>query len=204
MSRVAAVVLAAGASTRMGAPKALLVWRGQPFVTHAIALARAVAASPIAVVEGAHVVPDELLGGAVRVKNEAWALGPLGSLQAGLRVALAEDPPGVLVLSVDRPHVDAKTVVALVAAHLREPSCVWQPSCGGKHGHPIVWPLDLAQRVLALKLTQVADATVEMVASARDVLAAADVVERRRYVEVNDTAVLDNIDAPDDLERLYG
>lgn len=201
MGRVAAVVLAAGASTRMGAPKALLVWRGQPFVTHAIALARAVAASPIAVVEGAHAIPDELLVGAVRVKNDAWALGPLGSLQAGLRVALADDPPAVLVLSVDRPHVDAKTVVALVAAHLREPTCVWQPSCAGKHGHPIVWPLDLAQRVLALKLTQ--DATVKTAASARDVLAAADVGPRRRYLEVNDTAVLDNIDAPEDLERLY-
>ena len=108
MSRVAAVVLAAGASTRMGAPKALLVWRGQPFVAHAIALARAVGAGPIVVVEGAHAIPDELLGTAVRVKNDAWQLGPLGSLQAGLRLALADDPvpQAVLVLSVDRPHVD--------------------------------------------------------------------------------------------------
>ena len=193
MSRIAAVVLAAGASTRMGAAKALLVWRGQPFVAHSIALARAVGAAPIVVVEGAHAIPDELLGAALRVKNEAWSLGPLGSLQAGLRVALADDPQAVLVLSVDRPHVAAKTVVALVAAHLREPSCVWQPSCNGKHGHPIVWPLDLAQRVLALQI----DAT------PRDVLGAPDVEPRRRYVEVADTAVLDNIDAPDDLERLY-
>jgi len=193
VSRIAAVVLAAGASTRMGAAKALLVWRGQPFVAHSIALARAVGAAPIVVVEGAHAIPDELLGAALRVKNEAWSLGPLGSLQAGLRVALADDPQAVLVLSVDRPHVAAKTVVALVAAHLREPSCVWQPSCNGKHGHPIVWPLDLAQRVLALQI----DAT------PRDVLGAPDVEPRRRYVEVADTAVLDNIDAPDDLERLY-
>lgn len=195
MSRVAAVVLAAGASTRMGAPKALLVWRGQPFVAHAIALARAVGAGPIAVVEGAHAIPDELIGAAVRVRNEAWSLGPLGSLQAGLKIALADDPPphAVLVLSVDRPHVAVQTVAALVAAHLREPSCVWQPSCNGRHGHPIVWPLDLAQRVLALRID----------ASPRDVLAADDVAPRRRFVEVADTAVLDNIDEPDDLERLY-
>lgn len=195
MSRVAAVVLAAGASTRMGAPKALLVWRGQPFVAHAIALARAVGAAPIVAVEGAHAIPDELLGTAVRVKNDAWSLGPLGSLQAGLRLALADDPPpqAVLVLSVDRPHVAPKTVVALVAAHLREPTCVWQPSCDGRHGHPIVWPLDLAQRVLALQID----------ASPRDILAAPDVEPRRRFVDVTDTAVLDNIDEPADLERLY-
>jgi CTP:molybdopterin cytidylyltransferase MocA len=177
----------------MGAPKALLVWRGQPFVAHAIALARAVGAAPIVVVEGAHAIPDELLGGAMRVKNEAWALGPLGSLQAGLRVALADDPAAVLVLSVDRPHVATTTVEALVAAHVREPTAVWQPSCNGQHGHPIVWPLDLAQRVLALQID----------ASPRDLLGAADVEPRRRFVNVEDTAVLDNIDAPDDLERLY-
>jgi CTP:molybdopterin cytidylyltransferase MocA len=177
----------------MGAPKALLVWRGQPFVVHSIALARVVQAAPIVVVEGAHAVPDELLAGAVRVKNEAWSLGPLGSLQAGLRVATKDDPQAVLVLSVDRPHVEPATVAALVAAWRKEPSAVWQPSRDGKHGHPIVWPLDLAHRVLALTID----------ANARDVLAAHDVAPRRRFLEVADNAVLDNIDAPEDLELLY-
>jgi molybdenum cofactor cytidylyltransferase len=193
VSRLAAVVLAAGASTRMGAPKAVLVWRGQPFVTHAIALARIAGATPIIVVEGAHALPEELLADAVRVKNDAWELGPLGSLQTGLRLATKDDPTGVLVVSVDRPHVAASTIEALVRAHEREPTAVWQPSCDGKHGHPIVWPLDLAQRVLALRID----------ASPRDVLGAPDVAVRRQFVHVTDTAVLDNIDAPDDLERLY-
>lgn len=193
MTRLAAVVLAAGASTRMGAPKAMLVWRGQPFLTHTIALARVAAASPIVVVEGAHVLDEELVVDAVRVKNEAWELGPLGSLQTGLRLATKDDPSGVLVLSVDRPHVQPSTIEALVRAHEREPTSVLQPRNDGKHGHPIVWPLDLAHRVLALRID----------ASPRDVLGTSDVAPRRHFVDVADRAVLDNIDTPDDLERLY-
>ncbi len=193
MTRLAAVVLAAGASTRMGAPKAMLVWRGQPFLTHTIALARVAGASPIVVVEGAHALPEELLADVVRAKNDAWELGPLGSLQTGLRVATKDDPSGVLVLSVDRPHVTPATIEALVRAHEREPASVLQPRCDGKHGHPIVWPLDLAHRVLALRI----DAT------PRDVLGTSDVTPRRHFVDVVDAAVLDNIDTPDDLERLY-
>lgn len=189
---LAAIVMAAGASTRMGAPKALLVWRGQMFVTHAIALASGAKVSPIVVVEGADRLPDDAIADAVRVVNEAWRDGPLGSLQTGLRALLDAGPSGVLVLTVDRPHVRPRTIESLVQGHAREPAAVWQPSHGSKHGHPVLWPAALIPELLALGRDR----------TPRDLLERDDVAPRRRYVEVTDAAVLDNIDTPEDLAHL--
>ncbi|MEX1363113.1 MAG: nucleotidyltransferase family protein [Nannocystaceae bacterium] len=191
---LAAVVLAAGASTRMGRPKALLRWRGRPFVSHAIEQARWAGACPVVVVQGAVPLPDDARPGARLVHNEAWAEGPLGSLQAGLRVLVDDDGtgPAALVLTVDRPHIAAATLRALADAFGRDPSAIWQPQHGDRRGHPILYPADLVAQVLALRATE----------TPRDLLARPPVAARRRSVAVDDPAVLDNLDRPEDLERL--
>jgi CTP:molybdopterin cytidylyltransferase MocA len=75
---------------------------------------------------------------------------------------------------------------------MKEPRMIWQPRCDGVHGHPIVWPFDLAERVLALPIA----------GSPRDVLSQPDADIRRRFVDVDDKAVVENIDTPEDLEQL--
>jgi molybdenum cofactor cytidylyltransferase len=184
---IAAIVLAAGESARMGKPKALLRWGDRTFVEHAIALGRGCA--PLVVVAGATPLPG--LDVAV-VHNAMWQCGPLSSLQVGLHAIAEEAWSGVLVLTVDRPHVDASTIAALLRAHASHPDAVLQPSHAGQRGHPILHPRDVAEQLLALPPT----------ASARDVVHRPDVATRRTAVPVNDPAVLDNIDAPEDLERL--
>jgi molybdenum cofactor cytidylyltransferase len=87
--KLAAVVLAGGASTRMGRPKALLQHRGRSFVACAVELAVAAGCTPIVVVGGAQSLADEPLAPAVCVHNERWQLGQLSSLQRGL-AALAD------------------------------------------------------------------------------------------------------------------
>lgn len=193
MSGLAAVVLAAGASTRMGRPKAHLRWRGRPFVWHGLEQARAAAASPVIVVEGAVALSVAALEGATLVRNDAWSDGPLGSLQAGLRalVRAGVDTP-VLVLTVDRPHVHADTLRALAQAVAADPTAVWQPRLGEQRGHPIVYPQDLVAKLIELRPP----------ATPRDLLAQAQVAARRRQIDVDDPAVLDNLDRPEDLERL--
>lgn len=193
MIDLAAVVLAAGASTRMGRPKALLRWRGRPFVWHVVEQARAAGAGRVIVVEGAVVLPREAVGGATVVRNEAWAEGPLGSLQVGLRAlqeARAEGP--VLVLTVDRPHLRAQTLRALAEAVAAEPEAIWQPRLGERRGHPIVYPADVVPLLLELRPPR----------TPRTLLAQPEIAARRRQIEVDDPAVLDNLDAPEDLERL--
>ena len=193
MSRLAAVVLAAGASTRMGRPKPLLEWRGRPFVWHVLEQARAAGAEPVIVVEGAVVLPGEELEGATIVRNEAWAEGPLGSLQTGLWSVVDGGARGpVLVLTVDRPHVRAETLRALAQAVEADPRAIWQPRFGERRGHPIVYPNDLIPALMTLRPP----------ATPRDLLAEPQGAARRRYLEVYDPAILDNLDAPADLERL--
>jgi molybdenum cofactor cytidylyltransferase len=188
--RVAAIVLAAGASTRMGQPKALLQWRGRAFVEHVVEAAHAAGCAPIVVVEGAVALPDPPCG-AGRVHNDAWPKGQLSSLQRGF-AASGEPTSGILVLTVDRPHVERSTLVALVEAHRHEPTAIWQPIFEGRRGHPILFPTDVMQAVAALPPSE----------SVRSVLRRPAVASRRAFVDVCDPAVLDNLDRREDLSRL--
>jgi len=182
----AAIVLAAGASTRMGRPKALLIHDGRTFVRRVVDLAANCA--PILVVTGA-IDLDLDLRPAIRVHNPAWPQGQLSSLQRGL--AELEDPAGLLVLTVDRPHIRPATVTALLAAFASAPECIWQPAHGGRNGHPILYPAALLPALRALPPD----------ASPRDLLARH--ADLRRSLPVDDPAVLDNLDRPEDLTRLH-
>ncbi len=183
----AAVVLAAGASTRMGRPKALLEHDGRSFVACAVDLATRAGCAPIVVVTGAVDLAD--LGLAARlVHNETWPQGQLGSLQRGL-AALA-DPAGVLVLTVDRPHLQVTTVVTLVAAFRTSPQFSWQPAYAGRRGHPVIYPRSLLPALMALPVS----------ADPRELLRAHEAL--RRTIAVDDPAIHDNLDSPADLERL--
>jgi molybdenum cofactor cytidylyltransferase len=187
-----AVILAAGASTRMGQPKALLPWRGQTFLAHAIALVHRVGAERVVVVQGAVELPASAWRGAELVHHAGWARGPSTSLRAGLAVLVDDAQAPVVVHGVDRPHVLPSTADALAAALATDPRAVWQPRHAGRHGHPVVWPADLVARLRVLPDD----------GSPRNVLHAPDVLARRRCVDVDDAAVLDNLDEPHDLDRL--
>jgi molybdenum cofactor cytidylyltransferase len=182
----AALVLAAGASTRMGQPKALLLHRGRPWVCCAVDLAAG--CDPILVVTGAQDLAAVDLAPATRIHNDAWPQGQLSSLQRGL--AALHSPAGLLVLTIDRPHVRPATVAALLAAFAAAPECIWQPAHAGRRGHPIVYPAALLPALRALPVD----------ASPRDLLGRH--ADLRRSLAVDDPAVLDNLDGPADLARL--
>ncbi len=184
---VAAVVLAAGASSRMGRPKALIEWQGRPFFVHCSARASAVGCGPVVVVWGATPLPEQM---ATLVQNPSWHDGPLSSLQAGLRTVMPAAPSAVLVLTVDRPHVRVDTLALLLATHATAPEHVVQPEHGGRRGHPILLPALVLNDVLALPATD----------TLRSVVGRADV--QRTCVSVDDASVLDNLDTPSDLQRL--
>ncbi len=183
---VAAVVLAAGASTRMGRPKALLRHDGRSFVACAVELAAAAGCDPIVVVTGAVAIDEPLP--ALRVHNERWSLGQLSSLQRGL-TALT-DPSGVLVLTVDRPHLRPGTIAALVAAFRGSPGHIWQTEHAGRRAHPLIWPAALLPALMALPPT----------ADPRALLREHEAL--RRGLPVDDPATQDNLDRPEDLARL--
>jgi molybdenum cofactor cytidylyltransferase len=118
MENVAAVVLAAGGSSRLGQPKQLLQFRGQSLLRRVVDAATEAGCWPVVVVIGAErerlkqelAETKELL-----VENETWERGIGNSIRAGLRTAISAYPKteAIIVLSCDQPLVDAKTIVAL-------------------------------------------------------------------------------------------
>jgi molybdenum cofactor cytidylyltransferase len=131
----AAIVLAAGASSRMGSPKALLAWRGTTLLGHAIRALRAARVEHPVVVLGVHHeavearVP-ELADTLVRL-NLDEASGRSTSIRIGA-AALADAIASVVVQSVDQP-CEAELLNRLFEAHGE----VVVPSRAGRRGHPV-------------------------------------------------------------------
>ncbi len=123
---LACVLLAAGGSRRLGAPKQLARNRGKPLLRRAIESARrALPASPLVVVLGAQATRLRLLvrrteRGAKAVYNARWNDGIAGSLRAGIG-ALPHGTAAALVLLADQPAVDARAIARLAAAWRNRP-----------------------------------------------------------------------------------
>jgi CTP:molybdopterin cytidylyltransferase MocA len=143
--RLACVLLAAGASRRLGAPKQLLRSRGRSLLLQALGAARAAApSSPLIVVLGAHALRLRghlrRNGAAARaVTNAGWDTGLASSLQAGL-AAVPSRAEAVLVLLTDQPEVGAAALRRLIAAWRRRPSLPAAARYAGRVGVPAILP----------------------------------------------------------------
>ena len=125
---VAAVVLAAGAATRFGAPKQALL------LDEVVArLGQSGAIGEIVVVVGAY----ELEADARLVRCNDWALGPGASLRCGLR-ELADHTPAAAVVLADGPDLAPAAVDRVVTAWQQSAGDVVAASYGGVRGHPVV------------------------------------------------------------------
>jgi molybdenum cofactor cytidylyltransferase len=141
--RLAAIVLAAGRSTRMGGPNKLLVpIDGEPMVRHAVRAAEAAGLAEIVVVTG-HMreeVEAALAGLPVRfVHNPRFAEGLSTSLKAGV-AALSPEIDGAFVLLGDMPRIGPEHLRALAAAF--DPAAgrgIVVPVRDGRRGNPVLW-----------------------------------------------------------------
>ena len=133
---MAAVVLAAGASSRLGRAKQLLTFGGKCLVRHVVDTAAAAACSPIVVVVGARAgsVLEALAGSeAQAVENPEWREGIAGSLRRGIQ-ALPEQVNAAIVLLCDQPAVSPALLRALVATQRNTGkaivACRWNDTTG--------------------------------------------------------------------------
>ena len=141
--RVAAIVLAAGRSTRMGGPNKLLAEiAGKPLVRLAAEQALASKAEPVIVVTGhqRERVQRALAGLNVTcVDNPDYAEGLSTSLKAGL-LALPEITDAAIVMLADMPQVDAALIDRLIGAFDPERAAlIVVPTIEGKRGNPVLW-----------------------------------------------------------------
>ncbi len=140
--RIAAIILAAGRSSRMGANKLTLPLEGKPVLRHVVDAARTSGAAPILVVLGheAEKIATLLEGASVSlVFNEDFHQGLSTSLKHGV-AALPADVDGALIFLGDMPDVSANLAQRMIAAfNPREPRGVVVPKRNGRQGHPVLW-----------------------------------------------------------------
>jgi molybdenum cofactor cytidylyltransferase len=141
--RVAAIVLAAGRSSRMGARNKMTASvGGVPMALRAVDAALASRADPVVVVTGhdRETVEDLLAGRPVRiVHNPDYAEGLSTSLKAGL-AALPEAAEAALVCLADMPRVSAADLDRLIAAYAPEDGrAIVVPTRDGRRGNPVLW-----------------------------------------------------------------
>lgn len=194
---LAGIVLAAGRSSRMGSPKALLDFRGEPFVTRILEALEALDVKTRVVVVGPEAGAEGITAVLARheclvVENPDVDGGPVASLRAGLAAVRGVAPSGALVWPVDLPHVRVDTVERLFEAFRRFGPFAVVPKFGTRRGHPIVWHAD--------SFAELATSEAASREGARAVLHAHE--GALREVPVDDPAVIDDLNTREDYERL--
>ncbi|MGC1872715.1 MAG: nucleotidyltransferase family protein [Acidobacteriaceae bacterium] len=166
---VPAILLAAGASTRLGQPKQLLrlpVFGGETLLDHAVALARAAGAAPIFVILGAHaeeiILECELLD-CILVRNEAWAEGMASSLRVGIAAVLENAPAAsaAMVLVCDQPGLSAEHLGRLLDVHGEDGNRIAASRYAGRTGVPAIFPRAVFPALLELQGDQGARALLQ-------------------------------------------
>lgn len=188
---IAGIILAAGASSRMGSPKALLDYRGETFVNR-LARVLSTACDRVIVVLGYHAEAIRShVAGATVVVNPDPSRGQLSSLQTGLR-EVPEDAEAVLFTPVDSPSIEASTIGRVVGAFRARDrdTLLVIPRFHGKRGHPVCAAREAIPDFLALPPT----------GQAKEIVNRHEA--RTLYIEVEDAGVLADIDDPAAYQRL--
>ena len=162
---IAAVVLSAGESSRMGRPKALLPIDGQTFIERIVAALKQAKLGKIIVILGHNAselqtkiehLPVEIL------INADYKLGQLSSLQLAVRYLQADvDCDGILVHLVDHPYLDSALVDEMIRRFDEQKRQIVVPKFNGKRGHPVIFARELFPELLSAPIDQGAKTVVD-------------------------------------------
>lgn len=192
-ARIAALILAAGESRRIGSPKALLRIGDLTFLRRIVQEYRNAGVSHITVVLGASaecVQPEAAALGIRSCLNPDFARGQLSSIITGLDALVPDEIDAVFVQPVDHPLIGSATIRGLLERFLISRAPVAVPVQSGRRGHPVLFGAQLFSELRAAPLA----------VGARHVV--------RTYTDsvaeyaTDDQGVLLNVNTPDDYELL--
>jgi len=172
---VAAIILAAGESRRLGQPKQLLPYCGESLLARVVRLANEAGASPVLVVLGANFETIRAAidsSNAIPVHNDRWRQGIASSIEAGMRAlsVCAPESEGALLMGCDQPRLTADHLRALVAAFESQSAAVIAASSYvGIQAVPAVFPRSVFVELRALRGDKGARSVIE--SAARPVVA---------------------------------
>jgi molybdenum cofactor cytidylyltransferase len=159
---LATVILSGGASRRMGAPKALLPYRGGTFLEHLLSVTDhpqigwrrvVLGADARTIAEGVELPVEEV------VINKNWEAGQLSSIQSGLR-SLPAGTDGMLLCLIDHPLISRELVGELMERFYLSGKAIVLPIHKGRRGHPVIFASRLYGQLLSAPLETGARAVV--------------------------------------------
>jgi len=194
---ISGIVLAAGASTRMGQAKAALPLgqMGETVLSRVVRTLFEGGVPELVVIAGAHIdavrvaMPRDESRARV-IEHAGWQRGQLSSLVAGLDAIDSPLVEAALVTLVDVPLVHSSTVAAVIEAWRRTRAPIVRPAEGERHGHPVIFDRSVFADLRSADPNTGAKAVF--------------VLHRDRIVnvEVNDAGAFEDIDTPEDYERI--
>jgi molybdenum cofactor cytidylyltransferase len=187
---VAGIILAAGSASRMGQPKLLLPWMGEPLICHAARTALQSGLDPLVVVTGAGAegIQNALAGFDVTlVHNPDWQSGQSTSVRAGI-LALPAQVEAVFFLLGDQPFVSPDLIQSLKQKFLETSPHILAPFVGDKRSNPVLFSREIFEVLCQLQGD----------AGARSIF--------KQYppesMQWGDERILFDIDTPEDYQRL--
>jgi len=190
------IILAAGDSTRMGSPKAVLqAPDGDSFVVRIIRTLHTAGVAELVVITGKDhdAIVDAIarsgLHASLRIeRNPDPSRGQLSSLLVGMAAVVTPSTEGLLMTLVDVPMVKASTVTDVIAVWRRTRAPIVRPAIGDRHGHPVIFDRAVLDELRRAPMNEGAKSVVR--AHATEIV----------NVSVADEGCLMDIDTPSDYD----
>jgi molybdenum cofactor cytidylyltransferase len=196
--RLGAIILGAGASSRMGEPKLVLPWQGTSIIGHLLSVWTSVGAEQIAVVcaPSPHPLHGELdhlsFDESLRIINPVPDQGMFSSIQCAARWNRWNNALTHFVIILgDQPQIPMKTIQNLLDIASEQPARICQPACHGRPKHPIILP-----KSFFAELCTTASKTL------RDFLE--HHAFQRSFAEIDDDSLNMDLDSPADYKAALG
>ncbi|MGA8221303.1 MAG: nucleotidyltransferase family protein [Candidatus Acidiferrales bacterium] len=192
---LAAAILAAGESRRMGEAKALVLYQGLTFVERLLKATRHPRVGLTRIVLGANAeqIRAKLkVDPAAIIENPDWPKGQLSSLQAAIRSLPPQMTEGLVLCPVDHPLVSANLVARLIEAFDASGKAIIIPTYHGRRGHPVIFRATLYGELLRAPME---------VGARQVVWAHANEIEE---VPTEEEGVILNLNDPETLKKALG